>query len=70
MHLQAAIFDLFGTLAPAFSSGPFEQALAEISEAIPNRAGSEGLGLLRRPKGPPRNDRANDPLTPVPVGSG
>jgi len=34
MPYQAAILDLFGTLVPPFTSGPFEQLLAETSAAL------------------------------------
>lgn len=34
MPYQAVIFDLFGTLVPPFTSGPFEQLLAETSAAL------------------------------------
>ncbi len=34
MGCRAVIFDLFGTLVPAFSSGPYERALAEMVAAV------------------------------------
>lgn len=34
MRYQAAIFDLFGTLVPPFTSGPFQQLLAESAAAL------------------------------------
>jgi len=34
MPYEAVIFDLFGTLVPPFTSGPFEQLVAEMSAAM------------------------------------